>query len=446
MAEIFFIASDERALDLVESLRIQSPKSLTFETDLASAVKRLHKENPRFVFIQSSLDGIPCDEIATQARMLVDNAALQIILLGNDDAPPGFPPPGFAASLNLTLPTAQLTSDVLQLLSEDIAQTTAAPSALILDDLPDFEIPSFDSIVEPHPAPQWPSEPPEPLVFDAEALQEPPVEKAPEIAGSDEIVFFVAAPPPQQEPTEEPAEPALQAAVQKTTPQRKEKGHGTQPKSLYPSPDQIYRKPPELCGVPEEGDEPAASEGPEPRRLTRPLSIAAAALLLAGLLFWRFFAHQPEPQVTQKPEAVPAAPSGKTVAQPLQTPAAPGEQQALPLFIQRVPADAAYAAAHPGWERYENEKVEFRVFREGGRIMAIQALPMGYAEIGERQVPAWFREAVGAEMPAKGKVKEANGVKVETRRAPGGAEVAIYRSPQSRILGVVLQLAAPRQK
>ncbi|TGU73980.1 hypothetical protein E4633_00465 [Geomonas terrae] len=408
-------------------------------------MKRLHKENPRFVFIQSSLDGIPCDEIATQARMLVDNATLQLILLGDDDAPPGFPPPGFAASLNLALPTAQLTSDVLQLLSEDIAQTTAAPSALILDDLPDFEIPSFDSIVEPHPAPQWPSEPPEPLVFDAEALQAPPAEKAPEITGSDEIVFFVAAQPPQQEPTEEPAEPAVQAAVQAAAPQRKEKGHGTQPKSLYPSPNQIYRKPPELCGVPEEGDEPAVAEGPEPPRLTRPLYVGIA-LLFAGLLFWRLFAHQPEPQSSQKPATVPAAPPGKTVAQPVQTPAASGEQQALPLFIPRVPADAAYAAAHPGWERYENEKVEFRVFREGGRIIAIQALPTGDAGIGERQVPAWFREAVGAEMPAKGKIKEADGVKVETRRVPGGAEIAIYRSPQSRILGVVLQLAAPRPK
>lgn len=446
MAEIFFIASDERALDLVESLRIQSLISLTFETDLASAVKRLHKENPRFVFIQSSLDGVPCDEIATQARMLVDNAALQLILLGDDDAPPGFPPPGFAASLNLTLPTAQLTSDVLQLLSEDFAQTTAAPSALILDDLPDFEIPSFDSVVEPHPAPQWPSEPAEPLVFDAEDLQEPPEEKTPEITGSDEIVFFVAAPPAQQEPTEAPAEPAVQATVQEAPPNQKKKGRGAQPKSLYPSPDQIYRKPPELCGVPEEGDEPAVAEAPRSRRLTRPVFIVAVALLLAGVLFWRLFAHQPEPQVAQKPVAVPAAPSGQSAAQPEQTPAASGERQPLPLFIPRVPSDAPYAAAHPGWERYAGDKVQFRVFREGGRIMAIQALAVGDAEIGESLVPAWFREAAGTEMPTKGKVKETDGIEVETRRARGGAEVAIYRGPQRRILGVVLQLAPPGQK
>ena len=445
MAEIFFIASDERALDLVESLRIQSPKSLTFETDLASAVKRLHKENPRFVFIQSSLDGVPCDEIATQARMLVDNAALQLVLLGDDDAPPGFPPPGFAASLNLALPTVQLASDALRLLSEDFAQSTSAPSALILDDLPDFDIPSFDSMVEPRPAPQWGAEPPEPLVFDAEALKEPPQENTPEITGSDEIVFFVAAAPPQQEPAKAPAEPAVQAPVQEAAPERMKKGHGAQSKSLYPSPDQIYRKPPELCGVPEEGDGPAVAEAPETRHLARPFAIGIA-LLCAGVLLWRLFAHQPEPQVAQKPAAVPAAPSVKTAAQPVPAPAASPEQQALPLFIPRVPADAAYAAAHPGWERYDGAKVEFRVFREGGRIMAIQALPVGGAGIGESQVPAWFREAAGAEMPAKGQVREADGVKVETRRVRDGAEVAIYRGPQSRILGVVLQLAAPRPK
>lgn len=443
MTEIFFIASDERALDLVESLRIQSPRSLTFETDLASAVKRLHKENPRFVFVQSSLDGIPCEEIATQARMHVDNAALQLILLSDDAAPPGFPPPGFAASLNLTLPTAQLTSDVLQLISEDIAHTTAAPSALILDDLPDFEIPSFDSAIEPHPAPQWAYEPPEPLVFDADALQQPPEESVPEITGSDEIVFFVA-PPPRQEPAEAPAEPAVQAAVQESAPQPKKKEQGAQRKSLYPSPDQIYRKPPELCGEPEEGEEPAVPPAHGSKHLARPLTIGIV-LLFAGLLFWRLFAHQPEPQVAQKPVAVPAAPSAKTAAQPERAPATTGEKQPLPMFIPKVPADTAYAASHPGWERYDGEKVQFMVFREGGRIMAIQALPAGDGEIGENQVPVWFREAAGGEMPAKGGVREADGVKIETRRAPGGAEIAIYRDQQSRILGVVLQLAPPRQ-
>ncbi len=442
MAEIFFIASDERALDLVESLRIQSPRSLTFETDLASAVKRLHKENPRFVFVQSSLDGIPCEEIATQARMLVDNVALQFVLLSDDAAPPGFPPPGFAASLNLTLPTAQLTSAVLQLLSEEIAQSTAAPSALILDDLPDFEIPSFDSATEPHTAPQWPSEPPEPLVFDAEALQQPE-ESVPEITGSDEIVFFVA-PPTRQEPTETPAEPAVQAAVQESAPKLKKKEQGAQRKSLYPSPDQIYRKAPELCGEPEEGEEPAVPPAHVSKHLARPLTIGII-LLLAGLLFWRLFAHQPEPQVAQKPVAVPAAPSGKTAVQPERAPATSGEKQPLPMFIPKVPADTAYAASHPGWERYAGEKVQFMVFREAGRIMAIQALPVGDGEIGESQVPLWFREAAGGEMPAKGRLREADGITIETRRAPGGAEVAIYRGQQSRILGVVLQLAAPRQ-
>lgn len=424
MAEIFFIASDERALDLVESLRVQSSRSLTFESDLAIAVKRLHKENPLFVFIQSRMDGVSCEEIATRARMLVDNEALRLILLEDEDVPPGFAPPGFDASLRLTLSTAQLTARVLQLISEqDFAQPNATPSSLILDDLPDFDIPNFDPTFEPHPAPQWPSEPP-PLVFDADALKDPPEAKSKEITGSDEIVFFVAEPPPHQAPPRVEPEshepPAKQAAAREDQPQR-EKERDTPRKSPYPRPDQIYRKAPELCGEPDGEDALSAGEAPVANRLTRPAFLVGISLLLACVLFWRFSSHQAEPPVAQKAPATDA-------------------RQPLPAFISKVPVDAAYAAAHPGWERYHGETVQFRVFREGGRIRAIQVLPVGNAEIAESQVPTWFREAAGGEMPETGKVKEADGIKVETGKARGGAEVAIYRNAERRILGVVMQL------
>lgn len=50
---------------------------------------------------------------------------------------------------------------------------------------------------------------------------------------------------------------------------------------------------------------------------------------------------------------------------------------ALPDFIPRYGLDKKYGAANPGWERYKGEVTEFKVFREGGSIKAIQVIDRG---------------------------------------------------------------------
>lgn len=474
MAEIFFIASDERALDLIESLRIQSPKSLTFETDLPSAIRRLPKENPRYVFIQSSLDGVSCEEIATRTKALVTNQSLQLVLLSDEESPPGTPV-CFDWSVSLILPTHELACEVMLLLSGQAPSGAqpAPPSDLAdlftLEDPTDFEIPAFDD-ADFALAPLWqPDHSESRLIFDGIPPEDDaalPVTatgtrtgQTDEAEALDEIIFFVPEPEPSPvtEPPKEEVPPVSPPPMEEQT-GRAEKvrtitaSDATRkgaPRSLYPSPEQIYRKPPQLCGQPEGDDEAAAEETNvrDSSRFGRYLAISGVLALALGALLWQRTPHsgpEPAPQTHLAPPAAPAKPAAVAPAPAAKpAPAATAKAaQALPGFIPRVPADSPYAAAHPGWERYLGDKMQFRVFREKGLVKAIQVIGEGDAEISESLVQTSFKETTGSDLPAAGKVKEENGVRIETRRAKDGAEVAIYRSGNDRrIIGFVLQPA-----
>lgn len=491
MAEIFFIASDERALDLIESLRIRSPKSLTFETDLPSAIKRLPKEHPRYVFIQCGLDGMPGAEIATHVKPLVGERSVELVLLTTEDSP-GSPPAGFACSFSLTLPATRLSSEVMQLLTTEVASGPLRkdPSSLsdlsdldlpvfALSDPADFEIPDFDDqAFEPHLAPLWPETSQQRPAFvpaGAEKIASPerraPTFAADKSAGRtnepeepDEIVFFVPEPapvepaqvaPPQPQKVQQPQdfqeiEPpaATPAAPPAQKPSAAAKGPAPR-KSLYPTPEQIYRKPPQLCGDDLDGEAGGAASPDEiigKSRALRAVIIAAMLLLVLalGALLWQRFATGPEKavQTVQKSgENAAPLPLASQVAVVPQAPVATDASVQLPGFVPKVAADSSYAAAHPGWELYQGDSLQFRLFREKGKIKAIQVLPTGEADIAEDLLPDYFKQWTGADLPPAGKVAKEPGISIETRKAQNGGEIAIYRSEANRrIVGLVLQL------
>ncbi|WP_224984782.1 hypothetical protein [Geomonas agri] len=489
MAEIFFIASDERALDLIESLRIQSPKSLTFETDLPSAIGRLPKEQPHYVFIQSSLDEIPAEEIAAQTRALVTAPDLQLILLADGEAPPA--PAGFAASFSLSLPTPRLSSEVMQLLTAEVVVAAQAkppadfsdlsdfgklPDLFTLDNQADFEIADFDDTAfEPHLAPLWPDQaekdtatgkgaaapsapandrqngfieeigffvsdpqPPARRLPEAEPAPYVPaapapraVEVAPPPPPLDGLAQTMSPPPGSQQPAQvAPAAPAHHEPPTKSA-QRT-------PKSLYPTPDQIYRKPPELCGQELEEDGAAPLSQPHgsgsSKSVTKGIAVLGVLVLALVVVVWQ----------RSKPEPAPSALRSLTPAATAPAPAAPtATAQAagsFPGFVPKVPADAAYAAAHPGWELYRGDHKEFRIYREQGKVRAIQVLPEGKNDLNEGTLGRYFKEATGADLPPDGETRAQNGIAVETRKAQNGAEIAIYRTSDPHIVGIVLQL------
>ncbi|QWV98147.1 hypothetical protein KP003_02410 [Geomonas nitrogeniifigens] len=482
MAEIFFIASDERALDLIESLRIQSPKSLTFETDLPSAIRRLPKEHPHYVFIQSSLDGIPGEEIATQARALIADPSVQLVLLEEDESS-GRSPAGFVRSFSLNLPTARLSEEVMQLLTtetisgapssapadlSDLSDLADLPDLFTLDDTAEFEIPDFDDAgFEPHLAPLWPDQPE--AVTEKGAALDQPAAKEFEALHSEEIGFFVSEPSSlrlsQQEPAptapvipgtpvarvapEAQKEPAQAVPEVPTAQEPPQTGKAAPPprKPLYPTPDQIYRKPPELCGdAPEEGDAAPVSGAVTGSNRRNLASVAVLGIVVAlGVVFWQRSKPEPVPP-TPRPAPAPAAVAPAPPA-PAPAPATEQAESKLPGFVPKVPADAAYAAAHPGWELYRGDRKQFRIYREQGKVRAIQVLAEGDGDLNENLPGSFFKEATGGDLPGKAGAREQDGLAIETRKAKDGAEIAIYREKANRrIRGLVLQLPDKGQK
>ena len=69
----------------------------------------------------------------------------------------------------------------------------------------------------------------------------------------------------------------------------------------------------------------------------------------------------------------------------------------LPAFIPGVTPDSAYAAAHPGWERREADGLEYLIYRENGRIRAIQVIAGTRGVISAPFLKTCIRETTGRE-------------------------------------------------
>jgi hypothetical protein len=111
----------------------------------------------------------------------------------------------------------------------------------------------------------------------------------------------------------------------------------------------------------------------------------------------------------------------------------------LPGFFPKVPQDSAYTAAHPGWERYEEGGLGYLVFREGGRIGAIQVIAGTDAKLSDSFLRMCIRETTGL-ANGSGWMREQRGdFQIERGLLEDRGEVAVYRKmPEGEIRGFVL--------
>lgn len=117
---------------------------------------------------------------------------------------------------------------------------------------------------------------------------------------------------------------------------------------------------------------------------------------------------KPSPPVPAGREATPAQPAGgeaqlgdRAVLSAIAENRAAAEKgtppatrpTALPTFIPRTGLDRAYGESNPGWERYRGLVTEFKVYREGGGIKAIQVI-----DRGGRGIPETFMKGALAQL------------------------------------------------
>jgi hypothetical protein len=113
-------------------------------------------------------------------------------------------------------------------------------------------------------------------------------------------------------------------------------------------------------------------------------------------------------------------------------------KQTAPVAVQpadRIPSsiplnypDKSYSSSHPGWNRYETDAMEFRVFREGGVVRAVQVLARGGKTIPDDFFISFISEISENETFNLHSSDEKGGCIIEKGFAGRVAEVLRYRN------------------
>ena len=123
---------------------------------------------------------------------------------------------------------------------------------------------------------------------------------------------------------------------------------------------------------------------------------------------------------------------------PPPVPTAPAVQ-ALPRFIPRVRPESGYAAAHPGWERFESNSLDYLVYRENGQIKAIQVIATEKGEIPGHYLESAIGEVSGSDHYTEAASQVRKGYRVESGVLANRGELAVYRKiPGGDIRGFVI--------
>ena len=102
----------------------------------------------------------------------------------------------------------------------------------------------------------------------------------------------------------------------------------------------------------------------------------------------------------------------------------------LPDFIPRATLDTSYAAANPGWERYKGVVTEFKVFREGGAIKAIQVIDRGGNGVPESFMKAALRQVSKNPEFVMESSEKKEGYEIQRGHTAKNVKVMYYRDDQ----------------
>lgn len=149
---------------------------------------------------------------------------------------------------------------------------------------------------------------------------------------------------------------------------------------------------------------------------------AIVSVALVAMLFY-FLAGGKKQQaktITVKPAPLPTQSAAK------QTPA-PSRLTRLPAFIPEQGVDAAYGKAHPGWEKYVTDKLEFKVYREKDYIKALQVIDLSGGAITEAYFKDVLKEVVGNSNYAVATKAEKGNYLIEKGSISAGGRIITYR-------------------
>ena len=110
-------------------------------------------------------------------------------------------------------------------------------------------------------------------------------------------------------------------------------------------------------------------------------------------------------------------------------PANPGSARisTLPDFIPRGGLDKGYAQSNPGWERYMGQVTEFKVFREGQQIKAIQIIDRGGNGVPESFMKAAIGQLTRNPAFVQASTEKKEGYEIQRGQVADNLKVVYYR-------------------
>lgn len=460
MVTIVIISNDPHVLLLKERFQPLITAQICIFSDFEQGMVAVFDKRPAAVFIQREIGGTTAEVIAKQIKGLLRDASPRIVLMGDLEGQKGERPPCFDDSFDFASSEEELcaffgtqlkkiphlrwkegdgpadwggvTPEVIPVHQELYMVEDHAVSAPGLRAEPQEQ-----GAGTPVTAISQPAKPPVPAGQGGER----PIEPAPAgVDGQSRAAAPRPVPPPQPPAAGEPT-PAGAASPPRPRPAPQA---AARPQVAPSRPRPASPPHPEMQT--EELPPFESLFGQKPRQHSLPL-FAVAALLGVLVLGIGVYGAARLPAVqslfrsaptTAQPQ--PAAPAVRAVVDN-RTTAQSAQRASLPRLISPDRKDVAYSTTHPGWERFFSPGMEFRVFRSGSDIKAIQVIAAGEKGIGEEVVAGLLQDLLGSgDYSATSRARKKDYL-VDQATLANGAELALYRKRDGgSIRGVVVTL------
>ena len=406
MTDLLLITDVPRLLKVFSPLSEERNMRLRIATSLEKGAEELVAEKPGIVFVQTHLSGLSAEILLMHLKKQLGRRRSRFVLLCPGDPLSGEAVKLYSGHIDTALDDAPLLESVRETIAALVAPRSKKPV-----EFPDPGIPE------------------QPAAVECAAIEPEPVQQISSVADATNFM------PLHQEQERQPVPVSEQLPEGQTLEEQGVVYGRRQPLSVYSEFTSSFDT--AVSSMPSADPPDAQQHGwshvsesvpyePAPGRSRRTMFLLWLAPVVIAVVAVTVLQHrksQPEPVAVLAPGSsipaadqaavVPAAPAvvpspavpEVTPVKPLAVTEAPvGAGQAaavsttgkgptvLPDFIPRYGRDKKYGAANPGWERYKGQVTEFKIFREGRAIKAIQIIDRGGRGIPESFLKAALKQ------------------------------------------------------
>lgn len=431
MIDLLLITDVPRLLKVFSPLAEERDVRLRIATSLEKGAEELMAERPAIVFVQTHLSGLSAEILLMHLKKQLGRRRSRFVLLCPGDQLSGEAVKLYSGHVDTALDDQPLLNSVRETIATLLAPRSRKSVQPAVPAITEPVVPQ--AAVAPEAAEQ---------VSIADAIPFVPLQYEQELQ-----------PVPVSEPVPEGLTLEEQGVVYGRRPQISVYSEFTSSfdnaVSSMPIPESLASPEHGWSHVSETAFEPAPARS---RRAVFLLWLAPVLLAVVAITVLQHRRSQPEPvAVVTTPPSVPAVSAIPEVTPPpaassalpgkpgavMEKPADPGQSAVpptsgkgptvLPDFIPRYGRDKSYAAANPGWERYKGQVTEFKIFREGESIKAIQVIDRGGRGIPDFFMKSALKQLTQAPVFAVSSSEKKGGYTVQRGQVAGNLNAVYYR-------------------